>query len=220
MSIQPLDVWRAGGSCPPGELARGAIAGGDGSRMEIEIGFGKGRFLLARAAAMPDTTFLGIESAPVYWRLASRRAERRGLRNLILVRGEALYVLDALLEREVADALHVYFPDPWPKVRQRKRRLFDASTVDLVLGALAPGGVLQFATDHADYGESVRRLLLRHPALGVETVEGAWPEGPRTNYETKYELAGRPILRLRATRRAGAGASLLHPDGIAAVTAE
>jgi tRNA (guanine-N7-)-methyltransferase len=218
--MQPLQVWRAGGPRPLAEIERPSIARGEGRRMEIEIGFGKGRFLLARAAARPDTTFVGIESAPVYWRLACRRADRRGLRNLILVRGDALYVLDALVDREVADTLHVYFPDPWPKLRQRKRRLFDASTVDLVLGALAPGGVLQFATDHADYGEGVRELLERHPALRVETVAGSWPEGPRTNYEAKYELEGRPILRLTATRRAGAGASLLHPDGILAVIAE
>jgi tRNA (guanine-N7-)-methyltransferase len=185
--------------------------------LELEIGFGKGRYLLARAAALPDTTFVGIESAAIYWSLANRRAERRGLRNLITVCGDALYVLGVCLDSEYASAVHVYFPDPWPKTRHQRRRLLDASTVDLVVRALAPGGTLYFATDHADYGESVRAVLGRYPAVAVERVMGEWPDGPRTHYETKYEVESRPILRLVVTRVAPPGAPLLHPDGVAGV---
>ena len=154
------------------QLDAGSLAAARG-RLEIEIGFGKGRYLLARAAAEPDTTFLGIESAALYWAETTRRAERRGIGNLITLCGDALYLLAARLERESADAVHVYFPDPWPKTRHHRRRLLDPSTVDLVVGVLAPGASLYFATDHADYGAAVCEVLDRYPAVGVERVEGA-----------------------------------------------
>ena len=94
--------------------------------------------------------------------------------------------------------MHVYFPDPWPKSRHHKRRLFEVETVDLVLGLLAPGGRLFFATDFLDYGEAVGEILASHPHVEVERRPGPWPEGPRTNYEAKYVREGRPILRLEA----------------------
>jgi tRNA (guanine-N7-)-methyltransferase len=187
--------------------------------LELEIGFGKGRFLLTRAAEHPETTFLGIEAAELYWTETTRRAERRGLENVITVCGDALYVLAACLGDAIADAVHVYFPDPWPKTRHHRRRLFDPSTVDLVVGVLAPEAPLYFATDHAEYGALVEAVLRAYPAVEVERVAGRWPEGERTHYETKYELEGRPILRLVATRRAATSAVLLHPGGRAEVAA-
>ncbi|HVR28020.1 MAG TPA: hypothetical protein VMS86_00675 [Thermoanaerobaculia bacterium] len=214
-----MRIWREGRELELREIALPIVSRAAGCPLEIEIGFGKGRFLVAQAAARQGTRFLGIESAPTYWRLASRRAARRGLLNLVTVCGDALYVLAACLERGCASTVHIYFPDPWPKIRHRRRRLLDEGTVDLVLGALEPGGVLYFATDHVDYGEAVRDVLARHPGVSVECVEGPWPDGPRTNYEVKYQREGRPILRLRVTRRAPAGASMLHPDGVAEVAA-
>ncbi|HEX2254181.1 MAG TPA: tRNA (guanosine(46)-N7)-methyltransferase TrmB [Thermoanaerobaculia bacterium] len=187
---------------------------------EVEIGFGKGRYLLRRAEADRDRRFLGIEIASKYERLMVGRARRRGLDNWLSLRGEALYLLSAVLPRGFADVLHVYFPDPWPKARHQKRRLFDPESVDLVLGLLRPGGRLAFATDFLDYGETVRALLAAHPAVGLRELAGGWPEGPRTNYEAKYVEEGRPILRLEGTvdyppdRRFP-----LHPAGEPAVLA-
>lgn len=177
---------------------------------EVEIGFGKGRFLLARAAARPERRFLGIEVAGEYFRLAAHRALSRGLGNVALLHGEALYLLAAVLPRGFAGELHVYFPDPWPKSRHLRRRLFSPASVDLVLGALAPGGRLWFATDFLDYGAEVEAILRSYPALEVERIEPGWPEGPRTNYEAKYVAEGRPILRLGATL---VRAPELHPRG-------
>jgi tRNA (guanine-N7-)-methyltransferase len=216
--IAPLRVWAEGRELGSRELEStiGRLRRG---RLEIEIGFGKGRYLLSRAAAEPDATFVGIESAAVYWAATTRRAQRRGLGNLITLCGDALYLLSARLERESADVVHVYFPDPWPKTRHHRRRLLDPSTVDLVVGALAPGGSLYFATDHAEYGAAVREALERYPAVAVERREGPWPDGARTHYETKYEIEGRPILRLVVTRLAPARAALLHPDGAVSVAA-
>ena len=192
------------------------LLGGPGA-WEVEIGFGKGRYLLARAAADPERRFLGIEVAAKYFRLAERRAVRRGLSNVLLAQGEALFMLCAVLPAGFARRVHVYFPDPWPKGRHHKRRLFDQDTVDLVLRLLAPGGVLSFATDFLEYGEEVSALLGSHPDLEVEALP-TWPEGPRTNYEIKYEAEGREIVRLEA-RLSTAAESLLHPGGVQAVMA-
>ncbi len=191
-----------------------------GGPWEVEIGFGKGRYLLRRAAEDPGRRFLGVEIAGAYRRLFVERARRRGLANWLALEGEALYLLAAVLPAGFAAAVHVYFPDPWPKERHHRRRLFDASTVDLVLGLLAPGGRLWFATDHLGYGERVAEILEGYPGLALRRHE-AWPEGPRTNYEAKYAAEGRPILRLEAipavSSAGAAGTPPLHPAGAAAV---
>ena len=192
-------------------LPLGPLAGS--GPWEVELGFGKGRYLLRSAAAHPKRRYLGIELAAKYYRIADRRASRHGLRNLVLLRGEALYLLAAVLPRAFAEAVHVYFPDPWPRKRHHKRRLFDPETVDLVLGLLAPGGTLSFATDFLEYGERVAEMLERQPTLEVERLGTPWPDGARTNYEAKYMTEGRPILRLRARPLADADPALLHPDG-------
>jgi len=185
------------------------LCGGRGA-WEVELGFGKGRYLLSRAAAEPERRFLGVEVAREYFVLAARRLARRGLGNLALLHGEALYLLSAGLPTGFAAVAHVYFPDPWPKSRHQKRRLFSPASVDLVLGLLEPGGKLCFATDFLEYGEEVAALLGDHPALETRRLDGGWPEGPRTNYEAKYVREGRPILRLEARLGSAPG---LHPAG-------
>lgn len=191
---------------------------------EVELGFGKGRYLLRRAAEAPNRRFLGVEMAGKYFDLARHRMRRRGLANVALVRGEALYLLATCLPTGFADMVHVYFPDPWPKSRHHRRRLLDAETVDLVLALLRPGGELFFATDFLEYGEHVRAVLASHPGLVLELRDQGWPGGPRTNYEAKYVVEGRPIVRLVA-RLAGSRnrnlevAELLHPAGAAGVLA-
>jgi tRNA (guanine-N7-)-methyltransferase len=187
-----------------------------GQAWEVEIGFGKGRYLLRRCLEHPERRFLGIEQVAEYHRLFVSRARRRGVDNWLALRGEALYLLSSVLPRGFAAAVHVYFPDPWPKARHHKRRLFDPETVDLVIGLLAPQGRLYFATDFLDYGELVLELLSGYPGLAVTRREAPWDEGPRTNYEAKYMSLGRPILRLEACLEAPAA---LHPRGQEAVLA-
>ncbi len=184
------------------------------SEWEVELGFGKGRYLLERAEAEPDVGFLGVEMVSQYFRLAARRAERRRLANLVLLHGEASYLLATMLPLGFARALHVYFPDPWRKSRHHKRRLMDVDSIDLLLGCLRPGGHLYFASDHEAYAEAVALLVSSHPRLRVQQVEGGWPEGPRTNYEAKFVEEGRPITRLVCELPSLAAAScdeFLHP---------
>ena len=118
-----------------------------------------------------------------------------------------------------ASALHVYFPDPWPKIRHHKRRLFDPETVDLVLRLLRQGGRFSFATDFLDYGEKVAEILSGYPGLRFERRDRPWDEGPRTNYEAKYEIEGRPILRLEGVLEIDGRDVPLHPRGARAVMA-
>ena len=172
---------------------------------DVVIEMGIAMFRLARLVNPSDFKDLN--------RLALKRARRRGLDNLVLVRGEALYILSAFLPQGFAATLHVYFPDPWPKNRHHKRRLFDPETVDLVLALLRPGGQLCFATDYLEYGAAVVELLEGFPALRVERLSKPWPDGARTNYEAKYMAEGRPILRFRAFFDGAAPARSLHPRG-------
>ena len=124
----------------------GALVPGDGA-WEVEIGFGKGRYLLRRALAEPRTRLLGIELAGEYFRLLVTRARRRGVRNLLAIRGEAQTLLAAVLPRGFARAVHVYFPDPWPKTRHHRRRLLNAPFLRLLATRMKPGARLSIATE-------------------------------------------------------------------------
>lgn len=191
---------------------------GDGP-WEVELGFGKGRYLLRRAEAEPGRRWLGVERASKYFRLFVRRVRRRGLENFLVLHGDALYLLSVVLPRGFATAVHIYFPDPWPKSRHHKRRLLHPATVDLILGLLIPGGRLYFATDFLEYGEEVGETLRGHPAVRVVERPGPWEDGARTNYEAKYMAEGRPILRLEATLTGSDAGPLFHPGGRWAVLA-
>jgi len=215
--IQPVHVSSGAGDAGLAALGAplplAALVPG-GGEWEVEIGFGKGRYLLRRCMEEPARRFLGIELAAEYCDRLVSRARRRGLANWVALRGEALYLLAAVLPAGFAAGVHVYFPDPWPKSRHHKRRLFDPETVDLVLGLLRPGGRLAFATDFLEYGERVREILATYPGLDVAVRDRPWDEGPRTNYEAKYLQEGRPILRLEAALH---GPAVLHPQGRAGV---
>lgn len=184
---------------------------------EVEIGFGKGRYLLERAQANPACGFLGIEVASKYYRRVRDRATRDHLQNLILLRGEARYLLAAVLPGSFARSVHVYFPDPWPKSRHHGRRLLDPESLDLLLRLLKSGGVFSFATDCLDYGELVSELLRAHPALKVENADDLSGDRPRTHYEDKYRREGRAILRVEA--RLAPCEDLFHPLGGRSVVA-
>jgi tRNA (guanine-N7-)-methyltransferase len=178
---------------------------------EVEIGFGKGRYLLRRAAEERGVRFLGIEVAGEYFRRVRSRMAKRGLRNMLLLRGEALYLLSAILPSAFASAVHVYFPDPWPKARHHERRLFDTGTVDLVMGLLEAGGVLYVATDFLEYGETILEIFEELPGAALHHVEGPWDGAPRTNYEAKYLREGRPIRRFEVVREDDPGSTEPHP---------
>ena len=162
--------------------------------VEIEIGSGRGRFLTDEAAARPGTSFLGAEIEVEYTRIAQARADRMGLTNVRFARldGRA-FVLSRVPDASLA-AIHVFFPDPWPKNRHAKRRLFSPDFARAAARVLAPGGVLRVATDNLPYFEAIREVLDAEPGLEkVPGSESGWSSG--TDYERKYEKEGRPMAR-------------------------
>ena len=173
---------------------------------ELEIGIGKGRFLLAEAAARPEVNFLGIEWSLKYLRLAKERAQRHGLTNIRLFRADARHVLAALLPDRSVVRVHVYCPDPWPKKRHRKRRLLTPATVPHIERVLVPGGYLDLSTDVREYFDEIRELVPVSSGLRV-AEDPLFPiESPlgRTSYEAKYIESGRMIHRATYARPADA----------------
>jgi tRNA (guanine-N7-)-methyltransferase len=175
-------------------------------RVEIEIGIGKGRFLLAVAQARPDVLHLGVEWSNEYLRIAETRAERLGLENVRFVRVDA----NDLVRRAIAEAsvsvYYVFYPDPWPKKRHHKRRFLQMVNADAMAKTLVPGGWLHVATDHDDYWAAAEPMLDAHPAFERQEAFGGseFPlpvDGPLTNFEAKYEVEGRSRHRGSWRRR-------------------
>ncbi len=168
--------------------------------VELEIGCGKGGFILERAKRYPERWFLGIEWANKYYAYAADRMARWGLTNVRIMRTDARnFVVCHLVENSLA-ALHVYHPDPWPKNRHHKRRLFQEDFVAAAVRVLQPNARLAVQTDHAGYLEWIRDLLRARPELiqvDFEHPDFAPPgQTPRTNYEVKYVREGRTIYRI------------------------
>ena len=154
----------------------------------VEIGFGMGQATAAIAAARPDDNFLGIEvHEPGVGALLQRIAELK-LSNLRIVRHDAVAVLASMIAPGSLAAVHVYFPDPWPKKRHWKRRLIQPPFVALVASRLAPGGLLHCATDWQPYAEQMLEVLSAEPLL-VNTADGYAPR-PAWRPETKFERRG------------------------------
>ena len=169
---------------------------GRAGRVEVEVGIGKGRFLLAAAETRPDVLHFGVEWANEYLRIAEERAEKRGIENVRFARVDAgELVRRAMPDRSVA-AFYVFYPDPWPKKRHHKRRFLQPSNVDAMARVLCPGGWLHVATDHEEYWDVLEPLLDGHVAFARQPEFGG-PEfplptdGPLTNFEIKYEVQGR-----------------------------
>ena len=199
-----LPFLDAGDDPPP--LEELLPEGFDGD-VDIEVGPGKGAFLIAATNARPDTFTLGIEAAPSYARLAASRLSDTDRDNgLFLVDNARLY-LEHQVEPGALARLHVYFPDPWPKRRHRGRRFFTESAPELAHRVLQPDGLLLVATDNAGYAGQITRVLGASPLLerDREAEADLIAAGPGfafspTDFERKYLVEGR-IIRRSAWRR-------------------
>ncbi|MCE2415565.1 tRNA (guanosine(46)-N7)-methyltransferase TrmB [Candidatus Poribacteria bacterium] len=176
--------------------------------VEIEIGSGKGRFLLEASKRHPTVNYIGIERAQKYVALTQERFKKHirhfgvdsasgTFSNVRLAWTDASYFLTRYVPAESVQAHHIYFPDPWPKKRQRKRRIFrNQDFLSALTCTLNPnGGRLYIATDHAEYFQEIQERLAGLPVLRpVETDTS--PDGDiATNFEMKYVLEGRNIYR-------------------------
>lgn len=175
--------------------------------VHIEIGSGKGTFLLAEAQSNPDANFLGIEWTSRFYRFAVDRMGRWGIKNVRLVRADAIPLVQAFFRDASVERFHLYFPDPWPKKHHHKRRFVSDANLVCLLRCLVPGGTVNLATDHEDYFEQMREVLGRAFSAGtmeqIDFIRPACAAGGEivgTNYERKYKKEGRKTYTLAARK--------------------
>lgn len=177
---------------------------GRSAPLVLEIGFGDGESLARMAQADPEANYLGVEvHRPGIGHLLLR-AEALALSNLRVIRADAVEVLEQRLADASLDRVQIFFPDPWPKVRQKKRRLIQPAFANLLSQKLKPGGLLYIVTDCADYACAVREVL-NAAAMFIlwpseQGARGYPVPRPLTRFEQRGRGLGHPIQEILATR--------------------
>jgi len=178
--------------------------------VEIEIGCGKGKFLISRAEQCPGINFLGIDRVAKWMKAGQRKKGRLNLQNVRFFRTDIRLVLEKTPLQSI-HIFHLYFPDPWPKRRHRPRRLVTAKFLQLLHSRLLDGGLIEMATDDADYFSQMKAEAEALSFLWREKRESRerFLDTAKTSYEIKYESAGRKLyyLELKAaiSRNGGIG---------------
>jgi len=153
-----------------------------------EIGFGMGETTATIAAQHPENDYLGIEvHTPGVGSLLKRIAELN-LTNVRIIQHDAVEILQNMIAPEALDAVHIFFPDPWPKKRHHKRRLIQPPLIAMLCEKLKPGGYIHTATDWREYAEQILAVMSAEPRL----VNTAHDYAPRPDYRplTKFENRG------------------------------
>jgi tRNA (guanine-N7-)-methyltransferase len=166
--------------------------------VEIEIGCGRGMFIINSARENPAVNYLGIEKSASFFRILRERVIKSSLENIRLIKGEAGYLLKKFVPENSVSAIHIYFPDPWPKKKHRKRRLINNGFLASVASALKKHGSLFIATDFQDYFEEI--VAAARACVAIEelscrdlSAETRDPNAALTAYERKYLTQGRTI---------------------------
>lgn len=171
----------------------------------VEIGFGRGEFLLALAAERPERAFLGVEYSGKRVLKMARRVARSGLANLRLIQASGEDVVQELLAPGSVETFWINFPDPWPKKRHHRRRLIQPAFVAALALRLVPGGALQVATDDVAYAEWIAEVLAGEPrlenALAPEAFAREVTGRKATAYELEWRAEGRPLHFFTYRRR-------------------
>ena len=162
--------------------------------LEVELGCGDASFLLNYAKANPHRNFIGVERLLGRVNKIERKGRRLGLGNLRGVRIESGYFLEYLLPVHSAEALHIYFPDPWPKLKHRRHRFINERFPDLAQRALVPGGIVHLRTDDTDYFEQMLSVFAAETARfkKVETPESLLEL--KTDFEAEFNARNIPTL--------------------------
>lgn len=158
-----------------------------------------GETTAALAAAHPEADFVAVEvHGPGIGSLLNR-IEAGKLENLRVIRHDAVEVLERMVEDASLAAIHLFFPDPWPKKRHHKRRLVQPEFARLAARKLRPGGVLHVATDWPDYAEHIESVLATEPLL--EKAASGFAARPETKFESRGKRLGHRIRDLYFRRR-------------------
>ena len=166
--------------------------------LEVELGCGDSTLLVELARSRPERNFLGVERLLGRIRKLDRKGRRAGLANLRGLRIEAAYCLEYLLPTESVSALHVYFPDPWPKRRHWGNRLVSARFTELAARVLVPGGTAYLRTDDVPYFKQMTEVFAASPLfVPVETP----PELSAVLTDFEREFLAKGIQTNRAAYR-------------------
>jgi tRNA (guanine-N7-)-methyltransferase len=175
-------------------------------RLELEIGSGKGTFLIQQAAIQTGVNFLGCEWSGEFYRYAADRIRRHELENVRMLKADAVEFVRFRCADAVAAVIHLYFSDPWPKKRHHKRRVVSDRALAAFHRILVAGGELRIVTDHDDlwtwceeHAESNAGLFERRPFEA--TTSAAAGELVGTNYERKFTREGRPFHAMTLVKR-------------------
>jgi len=175
----------------------------------LEIGFGMGETTAAIAQAHPDIDFLAVDVHGPGVGALLKRADEHGLANVRVIQHDAVEDVASMIAPGTLSAVHVYFPDPWPKKRHHKRRLVTPLFAALAASRLRPGGLWRLATDWHEYAEQMREVLDAEPGL-AGGVTDRWSDRPLTRFERKGLAAGRTIVDLTYVRQDQAGGHALR----------
>lgn len=162
--------------------------------LEVELGSGDGSFLVERARQCPNRNFLGVERLLGRLNKMDRKIRRTALANARGVRIESGYFLKYLLPPVSTEALHIYFPDPWPKRRHRHHRLVNEEFASLAHGALCARGRVYFRTDDADYFAQILHVF-GSSSLFKPVSTPADLENIATDFERDFQAQGVAIQR-------------------------
>ena len=168
--------------------------------LEVELGSGDGSFLVEYARRHAEHNFVGVERLLGRIRKLDRKGRRAGLTNLCGVRIESSYFLEYLLPPGSAVALHIYFPDPWPKRRHWRHRLINERFPALARQTLAPGGTVYLRTDDQSYFDQMVSVFAAAPAFHAMETPGELA-ALLTDFERDFQARG--IKTLRAAYRVG-----------------
>ena len=167
--------------------------------LEIEVGSGKGLFMLNESGRVPGRNFLGNEIARKYCRFAAYRLAQKERTNAYMMSGDGLRMFREFLPDDCAMAVHVYFPDPWWKERHRRRRVMREPLITDIQRVLKPGGVFHFWTDVEQYFEETVGLMKEHSKLsGPHHVDETVSEHDmdyRTHFERRMRKNDHPVFR-------------------------
>jgi tRNA (guanine-N7-)-methyltransferase len=182
---------------------------GNANPVEVEIGFGRGSFLLALARARPERNFYGVEYAKRWASRLARLAERDGVANMIAIHADIRCLVQTMFWPESVSAYHLYFPDPWWKRRHQRRRLFQEDFAAALARTLTPGGTIFLASDVQEYFTEI----LGHFSFLPELVQFPWRRDQVTkrgklivtDFERKYRKEGRAIYYAGFRKLPGGG---------------
>ena len=158
--------------------------------LEIEIGAGKGEFILEYAAANPETNFLAIELSGTVGQLLAVRCGRAELPNVRVAKMDARTLVNLMLPDASVAAYHIYYPDPWPKERHIKHRMVSPIFVQNLSRTLSEEGAVYAASDVKDWAHEIFAML---DEGGFRRIEKEPPGAKCTGFARKYLAQGKPV---------------------------